>query len=114
MCKDGYCLSDNALRLLETRTFTYMYLRQRLSIHSAILKITITIFHNKVYITVFMLINSFVAINAYRGGEPTSYHVILMIGSTCYFRKSCATLFDISVNTGQICMKFEADTPQKL
>ena len=24
------------------------------------------------------------------------------------------TLFDISVNTGQICMKFEADTPQKL
>ena len=24
------------------------------------------------------------------------------------------TFFDISVNTGQICMKFEADTPQKL
>ena len=24
------------------------------------------------------------------------------------------TLFDISVNTGQICMRFEADTPQKL
>ena len=24
------------------------------------------------------------------------------------------TLFDISVNTGQICMKFEAGTPQKL
>ena len=24
------------------------------------------------------------------------------------------TLFDISVNTGQICMKFEADTQQKL
>ena len=24
------------------------------------------------------------------------------------------TLFDISVNTGQICMKFEADTPQKI
>ena len=24
------------------------------------------------------------------------------------------TLFDISVNTGQICMKFEADTPQML
>ena len=24
------------------------------------------------------------------------------------------TLFDISDNTGQICMKFEADTPQKL
>ena len=24
------------------------------------------------------------------------------------------TLFDISINTGQICMKFEADTPQKL
>ena len=24
------------------------------------------------------------------------------------------TLFDISVNTGQICMKLEADTPQKL
>ena len=24
------------------------------------------------------------------------------------------TLFDIAVNTGQICMKFEADTPQKL
>ena len=27
---------------------------------------------------------------------------------------SVKTLFDISVNTGQICMKFEADTPQKL
>ena len=24
------------------------------------------------------------------GGEPTSHHVILMIGSTCYFWKSCA------------------------
>ena len=24
------------------------------------------------------------------------------------------TLFDISVNTGQICIIFEADTPQKL
>ena len=24
------------------------------------------------------------------------------------------SLFDISVNTGQICMKFEADTPQNL
>ena len=24
------------------------------------------------------------------------------------------TLFDISVNTGQICMNFEADTPQKI
>ena len=24
------------------------------------------------------------------------------------------TLFDISVNIGQICMRFEADTPQKL
>ena len=24
------------------------------------------------------------------------------------------TLFDISVNTGQICMRFEADTLQKL
>ena len=24
------------------------------------------------------------------------------------------TLFDISVNAGQICMRFEADTPQKL
>ena len=24
------------------------------------------------------------------------------------------TLFDISVNTSQICMRFEADTPQKL
>ena len=24
------------------------------------------------------------------------------------------TFFDISVNTGQICMEFEADTPQKL
>ena len=24
------------------------------------------------------------------------------------------TLFDISVNTGQICMRFEANTPQKL
>ena len=24
------------------------------------------------------------------------------------------TLFDISVNTDHICMKFEADTPQKL
>ena len=24
------------------------------------------------------------------------------------------TLFDISVNTGQICMKFEADTPHEL
>ena len=23
------------------------------------------------------------------------------------------TLFDISVNTGQICMRFETDTPQK-
>ena len=26
----------------------------------------------------------------HHGGEPTSYHVILMIGSTCYFWKSCA------------------------
>ena len=51
------------------------------------------------------------------GGEPTSSHVILIIGSTCYFRKSCAIrvrLFDISVNTGRICMTFEADTPQKI
>ena len=24
------------------------------------------------------------------GGEPTSHHVILIIGSTCYFWKSCA------------------------
>ena len=27
---------------------------------------------------------------------------------------SVKTLFDISVNTGQTCMEFEADTPQKL
>ena len=27
---------------------------------------------------------------------------------------SVKTLFDISVNTGQICIEFEADTPQKL
>ena len=27
---------------------------------------------------------------------------------------SSKTLFDISVNTGQMCMKFEADTPQKI
>ena len=48
------------------------------------------------------------------GGEPTSHHVILMIG--IFLEILCdsgKTLFDISVNTGQICMKFEADTPQK-
>ena len=28
--------------------------------------------------------------NSVHGGEPTSHHVILMIGSTCYFWKSCA------------------------
>ena len=36
---------------------------------------------------------------------------VLFLEILCHSGK---TLFDISVNTGQICMKFEADTPQKL
>ena len=56
--------------------------------------------------------NSEICTTIYHGGESHDFKTITMadtIEKHCQFK----TFFDISVNTGQICMRFEAYTPRR-
>ena len=46
-------------------------------------------------------------------GESCDFKTTTMADTIEKTVNSGKTLFDISVNTGQICMGFEADTPEK-